>query len=216
MTEMDKDNLKDDASKSEEAINEVEKTDSLNDEDFEELNDNEEEEVTSERDNILARLKDEAMFNKKKIKTMEDQIKRLTNEVEAYKERLLRLNAEYENYRARSEKEKKEMGAEGTAGAVKNILPVIDNLERALKTEATDLEGLYEGVNLTLGQFAQALDKLGVEMIKTDEGFDPNFHEAVMHSTDPEKGPNEVDEVFLKGYKIGDKVIRHSVVKVVN
>ncbi len=192
-------------------------SDSLNDEDFEEARDSETEAMAkSERETILQRLKDEAVFNKKKIKSQEDDIKRLTNEAEAYKDRLIRLKAEYDNYRTRTEKEKSEMLAAGTSKAIKSIVPVMDNLERALQTEATDPEGMKEGVMLTLDQFAQALAKLGVEEIPTHEGFDPTFHEAIMHEVDPEQNANQISEVYLKGYKIGEKVIRHSVVKVVN
>ena len=91
-------------------------SDSLNDEDFEEARDSETEAMAkSERETILQRLKDEAVFNKKKIKSQEDDIKRLTNEAEAYKDRLIRLKAEYDNYRTRTEKEKSEMLAAGTS-----------------------------------------------------------------------------------------------------
>ena len=158
----------------------------------------------------------EMLFTRRKIKNLEDENKKLNNEVSAFKERLVRLSAEYENYRKRTTKEKEEIGTESAIGILKEILPVIDNLERALVTETDDLPGLKEGVQMTLDQFVTAMEKMGVEMIPTDNGFDPNFHDAVMHETDESKGPRVVSEVFLKGYKKDDKVVRHSVVKVAN
>lgn len=158
----------------------------------------------------------EMLFTKRKIRNLEDENKKLNNEVTAFKERLLRLNSEYENFRKRTVKEKEEIGAESTVAVLRDILPVIDNLERALVTETDDLPGLKEGVQMTLDQFIIAMEKLGVEMIPTDNGFDPNYHDAVMHETDPTKGPRVVSQVFLKGYKKDDKVVRHAVVKVAN
>ncbi len=159
---------------------------------------------------------DEMIFARKKIKNLEMDNKKLGNELEALKERLLRLSAEYENFRKRTIKEKEELAANCTASLLKDILPVIDNLERALVTETDDLPGLKEGVQMTLDHFVQVMKKVGVEEIPTDQSFDPNYHEAVMHEIDADKGAKEISEVFLRGYKIGDKVIRHTVVKVVN
>lgn len=159
---------------------------------------------------------DEMMFARKKIKNLEAETKKLTNEVDALKARLLRISAEYENFRKRTGKEKEELADTATCDVLKNLLPVIDNLERALVTETDDLQGLKDGVQMTLDNFVQIMKNFGVEEIDTDEEFDPNLHEAVMHEIDPEKGDKEITEVFLKGYKVGDKVIRHTVVKVVN
>lgn len=192
------------------------KEDPLNDESFEEAGEPVKEDEASEKDEILKRLQEEALFNEKKIKNLEDDFKKVNNEAETFKERLQRLNSEYENYRNRSEKEKSEMADQGKCEAIKNILPVIDNLERALSAETDDLEGLKNGVMMTLDQFSKALEKMGVSEIETENGFDPELHEAVMHDTDPEKEKNVVSEVFLKGYKVGNKVIRHTVVKVTN
>lgn len=164
----------------------------------------------------VSQQEDEMLFNRRKIKNLEDENKRLSNELEALRERTLRLSAEYENYRKRTLKEKEEIKSSCTAKLLKEILPVMDNLERALVTETDDLPGLKEGVQITLDLFIQSLKKIGVELIATDQPFDPHLHEAVMHEQDPSKGEKEIVEVFLKGYKIGDKVIRHTVVKVVN
>lgn len=164
----------------------------------------------------LQGLKDEMLFLKSKIRNLEDETKKYRNESETYKSRLTSLNSEYENYRKRTEKEKSEIADDCIVKVLKDIVAPIDNLERALVAETDDLEGLKEGVTLTLEQFKTAFYKLGVEVIPTDEGFNPELHEAVMHEIDPNKEKNIVGEVFLKGFKKGEKVIRHSVVKVIN
>ena len=174
------------------------------------------EEAVEETESVTANEEDEMMFARKKIKNLEDETKRLSNEVETLKTRLLRISAEYENFRKRTQKEKEELSDAATCEVLKNMLPVIDNLERALVTETDDLPGLKDGVQMTLDYFVQTLKNFGVEEINTDEEFDPNLHEAVMHEIDAEKGQKEISEVFLKGYKMGDRVIRHTVVKVVN
>lgn len=140
---------------------------------------------------------------------------KLNNELETLKERLLRTIAEYDNYRKRTSKEKEGIYTEACSDVLKYMLPVLDNLERAISAEGS-FEDLKKGVEMTLKQFKGSLEKLGVDEISIDKGFDPNYHEAVMHIQDENYGNNEIVEVFQKGYKRGDKVIRHSMVKVVN
>ncbi|WP_186430822.1 nucleotide exchange factor GrpE [Clostridium sp. BSD9I1] len=140
---------------------------------------------------------------------------KLSNELETLKERLLRTIAEYDNYRKRTSKEKEGIYTEACSDVLKHMLPVLDNLERAVSAEGS-FEDLKKGVEMTLKQFKGSLEKLGVDEISIDNGFDPNYHEAVMHIQDENYGNNEIVEVFQKGYKRADKVIRHSVVKVVN
>ena len=125
----------------------------------------------------------------------------------------LRVAAEYDNFRKRSVKEKEGIYADAYADCIGAILPVIDNLERALQ----DAEGdkVVEGVRMTMNQFADSLQKLGVEVIET-ASFDPNYHNAVMHVEDEAYGEGEIVDVFQKGYKKGDKVIRYAMVKVAN
>ncbi|MFZ2257475.1 MAG: nucleotide exchange factor GrpE [Clostridiaceae bacterium] len=175
-----------------------------------------EEDMTENTARTIEVDEEEMLFTRRKIKNLQDETKKLTNEVEAYKERLLRITSEYENFRKRTSKEKDEIGADATVGVLRDILPIIDNLERALVTETDDLPGLKEGVQMTLDQFVAAMQKMGVELIPTDEGFDPELHDAVMHEVDETKGARVVSEVFLKGYKKDDKVVRHAVVKVAN
>lgn len=141
----------------------------------------------------------------------------LACELKDEKDKYLRLAAEYDNYRKRSQKERESIYADVRADTVLKILPVFDNLERALKQETSD-EAYRRGVEMTMTQLKDILSKLGVSEITAAPGtaFDPQLHEAVMHVEDDSKGEGEVVEEFQKGFKLGDKVIRFSVVKVAN
>ena len=130
-------------------------------------------------------------------------------------DRYLRVNAEYENFRKRTAKEKDGIYSGAVTDILKNILPVADNMERAL--QFSDAEKVFEGLKIIYSQFAAALERLGVEEIKTDgERFDPLVHNAVFHEEDETKPANTVTETLQKGYIKGDKVIRPAMVKVVN
>lgn len=152
----------------------------------------------------------------KNKKEMASTIKKVENENAALKERLARLSAEYENFRKRTQKEKEGIYTDSIVDVVKEILPAIDNLEASLKVEAQDVDSVKKGVAMTLNQFSDAFEKLKISVIDTDMPFDPNFHDAVMHEDNPEYKEKEITQVFLKGYKREDKIIRYSVVKVVN
>ena len=169
-------------------------------------------------------LKEEAQVSEEKkkeedelkmFKKYKDENKKLTNELETLKDRLLRVSAEYENYRKRTTKEKEGIYTDACIDVLKEIVPNLDNLERALEANG-NIEDMKKGVEMTLKGFRTALEKLGVEEIETKDGFDPNFHQAVMHVQDENLDENSVAEVFMKGYTRGDNVIRHSVVKVAN
>jgi len=147
--------------------------------------------------------------------TFKDKNKKLENELEALKDRLLRLSSEYENYRRRTDKEKEGIYTNACEDILKRILPVLDNLERAAVVEG-DLDDIKKGIDMTIRQFIDALEKLDVVEIDATGEFDPNVHQAVMHNEDEAFGANQVAEVFQKGYKRGDKVIRHTMVRVVN
>lgn len=141
----------------------------------------------------------------------------LEKELADTKDQLLRVTAEYANFRKRSEKEKNESFTFATAKAVKEILTVADNLERALATEQEDYEGLKKGVEMTFNGLMTSLEKLGVTTCgEVGEKFDPNFHNAVMHVEDDSLEENVITDVFQKGYKIGDKVVRPAMVKTAN
>jgi len=128
---------------------------------------------------------------------------------------LLRTNAEYENFRKRTAKEKEGIYTDACEDVLKNMFPVLDNLERAITVEGSN-EDIKKGIEMTIRQFKDSLGKLQVEEISTEGDFDPNYHNAVMHIDDETFGKNQVVEVFQKGYKKGDKVLRYSMVKVAN
>lgn len=131
-------------------------------------------------------------------------------------DKFLRLCAEYDNYRRRTQKEKESVYQDATAAAVKALLPVYDNLERALKQETSD-EAYKKGVEMTMTGLRKALEGLGVtEIDAVGQSFDPNVHNAVMHVEDDSLGENTVAEVFQAGFMLGDKVIRFAMVKVAN
>ena len=139
----------------------------------------------------------------------------LEKEIEALNDKYLRLVAEYDNYRKRTAKEKESIYPEAKVSVVAAFLPVLDNLERALATAGDD--PIYEGVKMILKQFVETLKATGVEEIPAvGEKFDPNMHNAVMHIDDENFGENEIVEEFQKGYRLGDRIIRYSMVKVAN
>lgn len=132
--------------------------------------------------------------------------------LEELNDKYIRLYAEYDNYRKRTEKEKGEMFQAGLVSAVSLLLPVLDNLERALSFEPEN-----EGLKLLCKLIIDSFDKMGVKEIESDgKEFDPELHNAVMHEEDSEKGENIIVQTFQKGYTLNGKVIRHAVVKVVN
>lgn len=130
--------------------------------------------------------------------------------------KFLRLCAEYDNFRKRSQKEKDGIYADATAKAVSALLPVYDNLERALKQETAD-EAYKKGVEMTMTGLKKAFESLGVTEIESAGAtFDPNIHNAVMHVEDESLGENTIAEVFQAGFMLGEKVIRFAMVKVAN
>ena len=149
------------------------------------------------------------------MRKLKDENKKLTNEADTLKERLLRLTAEYENYRKRTSKEKEGIYTDACTDVLKEMIPVLDNLERAISVEG-NVEDIKKGIEMTIKGFKASFEKLGVEEIDATGEFDPNYHQAVMHIEDENLGANSVAEVFQKGYKRGDKVIRYTVVKVAN
>ena len=128
----------------------------------------------------------------------------------------LRLAAEYDNYRKRSQKEKDNLYTEIRSETVEKFLPVYDNLERALAQETQDA-AFKKGVEMTMNQLVSVMEKLGVESFgAAGDHFDPQLHNAVMHIEDESLGENVIAEVFQKGFKVGDKVVRFAMVKVAN
>ena len=157
---------------------------------------------------------------KRRLKKLENEVAELKKQLEAAKEasaaendKYLRMMAEYDNFRKRSAKEKEGIYADAYADCVKNLLPVLDNLERAEKCD--QLDALKKGVEMTLKEFHGAFEKLGITEVETDR-FDPNLHNAVMHIEDDSLGESAIVEVFQKGYQKDGKVIRYAMVKVAN
>lgn len=142
---------------------------------------------------------------------------KLQKQLDELNDRYMRMAAEYDNYRKRVAKERDMIRSEATGKALSAILPIYDNLERALAQETTDTE-YKKGVEMTARQFESALDSLGVEIISAEPGteFDPTVHNAVMHMEDESLGENCIAECFQKGFRHGDKVIRTAMVKVAN
>ena len=137
-------------------------------------------------------------------------------ELKGANDRYLRLLAEYDNYRKRSQKEKDSLYADIKSDTVAKFLPVYDNLVRAL-AQSTEDEAYRRGVEMIMTQFNTTLEKLGATKIEClGQKFDPSLHNAVMHVEDEEKGENEIVEVFQEGFMMGEKVIRFAMVKVAN
>lgn len=137
---------------------------------------------------------------------------RLAREHDSY----LRLAAEYDNFRKRSIKEKEAVYVEVKAETVSKLLPVYDNLERALSAETSD-EAFKKGVGMTMTELQKIFDNLGVEGFGAEgDTFDPNLHNAVMHTEDESLGKNVIVQVFQRGFRMGDKVIRFAMVRVAN
>ena len=137
--------------------------------------------------------------------------------IEELTNRLLRLQADFENFRRRTASEKEQLSTFVTAGVVGKFLKVLDNFERAEASaaKATDMEGVITGMQMIRRQFEAAFSELKVDEIPAqDQKFDPQLHEAVMRGHNPELEDEIIDMVFEKGYKLGDKVIRHSKVRV--
>ncbi len=162
----------------------------------------------------------EERAEKKKSKKADAEIAKLkkeldekTAECEAANDKYMRMMAEYDNFRKRSAKEKEGVYADAYSDCIANLLPILDNLERAGKSE--NFEAVVKGLELTVKAFDDALAKMGVTEIAT-ETFDPNLHNAVMHVEDEERAEGEIVEVFQKGYAKGDKVIRYAMVSVAN
>ena len=149
--------------------------------------------------------------------TEESALSALQAQYDELNDRYLRMAAEYDNFRKRSRAERDSVHAEAVAYAVKALLATVDNLSRAL-AQPTEDAAYKQGIEMTYNQMMESLQSLGVTEIVSEPGtvFDPNLHNAVMHIDDDSFGENVIAEVFQKGFQLGDKVIRHAMVKVAN
>ena len=153
---------------------------------------------------------------KKKEEKTEPQEDKKPEAPQAQSDAYLRLLAEYDNYRKRSQREKDSLYADIKADTLLKFLPVYDNLVRALN-QPTEDEAYRKGIEMIMTQFCTTMEKLGVEKIESlGKTFDPALHNAVMHVDDETKGENEIVEVFQEGFRLGEKVIRFAMVKVAN
>lgn len=178
--------------------------------------------MKKEEDNNIEEMQDEE--SQETTQTSEDsaiedlkaQLKQEREKSDEYYDHLKRNMAEFDNFKKRISKEKDMMYNTISADLVSNLLPILDNFEKALNAQTED-ESYKQGMMMIYTQFQDTLKNIGVEEIEAlNKTFDPNFHEAVMHVEDENYGEKEVTDVFRKGYKIGDKIIRHAMVKVAN
>lgn len=152
----------------------------------------------------------------KKIEEKQDECETLKKNLSEEKDKYMRLLAEYDNFRKRTAKEKSEIFSDATIKTINDILPIYDNFERALSTECGD-ENFKKGVEMIFNQFTEFFNKIGVETIDPlGEEFDPDIAQAVNQVEDENYGENVVSQVFQKGYKLGEKIIRYAMVVVAN
>lgn len=156
---------------------------------------------------------------KKELDAVKAELDEKSKKCEEYLNMLQRTAAEFDNYKKRTSREKDALYSEAVSDVAASILPVVDNMERAVQacSREEDHKVLKEGIELVNRQFREAMKSVGIEEIKSlNENFDPQLHNAVMHVEDEALGKNTVVEEFQKGYIYKDKVIRHSMVKVAN
>lgn len=159
----------------------------------------------------------EAAAMQEEIEALKGQVEKLTGDLQEKKDRLLRLQADFDNFRRRSTKEREEISAVVTQNFCKDMLPLLDNFERAMAAETKDVEAFQKGVEMIFTQFQEVLKKNGLEQIEAvGQKFDPNFHQAVMRVEDPEKEDDTVAQELQKGYMVKGRVIRPSMVQVVS
>ena len=152
---------------------------------------------------------------KRELAQLREKVSEFEKTLSEEKEKYLRMLAEYDNFRKRSQKEREGIYTDAVSDVVGQILPIADNLERAGKY--TDGEKVAEGLRLTMNALNECLSKLGVTAFGAPgDKFDPNLHNAIMHEEDESRGEGEIVEVFQPGYKRGDKIIRYAMVKVAN
>lgn len=165
----------------------------------------------------VKQLQDSSNKQKEENDSLKAQVEKLGSQITQCAEKFDGLVAEYENYRRRTTAEKENLSTESASKAVLTLLPALDNLERAMPFAESNYDSFKKGVEMTLRQLTDAFKSLGIEEIEAQGSvFDPELHDAVMHVEDDSLGESIITDVFQKGYRLGDKVVRPSVVKVVN
>ena len=176
----------------------------------EEKNDAVIEELTEE-----VKKRKKGVFGEDKAKALKEAYDKLMADMQEKDDKYLRLAAEYDNFRRRSREEKDAVYSQAMADTINELLPIIDNLERASGFE--DAEKVKEGLNMIASSVSSVLGKLGIEVFGAPgDKFDPNLHNAIMHDEDDSDREGEITDVFQKGYKKGNKIIRFAMVKTIN
>lgn len=158
----------------------------------------------------------EVKNEKKKRSKKDDEIARLQAELEAKNDLLIRTAAEFDNFKKRTERERAGVAEFAKAGIIKQLLPILDNIDRASAADH-DSADYIKGIEMIVKQFEELAGNIGIETVaEVGEPFDPNFHEAVMHIDDENLGENVIAAVLQKGYKLGDTVVRAAMVTVAN
>lgn len=148
------------------------------------------------------------------VNKSDEQIEELQKQLKNEQDKYMRLFAEFDNFRKRTSKEKTEAYGDATAKTIGELLPALDNFERALDTPCSD-ENFKKGIDMIFSQLTGILEKIGVSEIDAlNQPFDPKYHNAIKQAESDELEPDTVCEVFQKGYKLGDRIIRHSMVSV--
>ncbi len=174
---------------------------------------NEVEEITTEEQPEVKEKK----TSKRKTKKQDEEIAKLLEEVQTQKESTLRLMAEYDNYRKRTSQEKLNIYADATAKAISNLLPVADSMDMAVAQTQDAPEEFKKGLELVAQQLKQTFEKMNIECFgAVGDEFNPEMHNAISKIDDEELGENTLSQVFQKGYKLEDKIIRHAMVQVAN
>lgn len=189
----------------------------LDNEKMEETVDNTEEAVETADTVENTETVDTEASEKSEEETLEEKLVKAEEQVKEAQDKWLRQLAEFENFRKRTNQEKQGMYNNGVRDTIEKFLPVVDNFERAVAATEDKESSTYKGIEMILNQMLEVMAAIGVEEIPAEgESFDPNVHAAVMHIEDESCDENVVVEVFQKGYKHGDKVIRPAMVKVAN
>lgn len=195
--------------------NQAAETDQTSNDTTEEVNMNNEGQSASPAKDVSESEKDETQSDANTEETQQE-IEQVTKEKDELYDRLLRVQAEYDNYKKRTQKEMEANRKYQSKDLVEELLPVLDNFERALQVEETEeTKGLIDGITMVYNQFQDALRSQGLEVIEAEgQEFDPNVHHAVMQADEEDEDSNIVVEELQKGYMLKDKVVRPAMVKV--
>lgn len=174
------------------------------------------EKVAEETANVETEAEPEVKAEKKKRNKKDDEIARLQGELDAKNDLLIRTAAEFDNFKKRTERERAGVAEFAKAGIIKQLLPILDNIDRASAADH-DSADYIKGIEMIVKQFEELVGNIGIETVaKVGDLFDPNLHEAVMHVEDENLGENVIAAVLQKGYKLGDTVVRAAMVTVAN